>query len=254
MKAPSPRAALAEVASFLDDRLAIHTFDEPESNGLMVDGSKEVSHVAAAVSTSFFAIEQAAAAGAQLLLTHHPSWDRFDLTNRSKKLARLRELGLAHYAAHSSLDGAPEISNSDGLARALGVQVERRFLDYCGGKAGVIGRAEGTFAALVERAVENLGLPVESWQNASSFGVVAVASGRADSPSAIAEAQAAGAQTYVTGEGSMWTKLYAREAGVDLIFGSHYATETFGVRSLAQLLQERFGLGWTFIPEQEGIR
>lgn len=245
---------LAEITSWLDERLGIHRFDEPDSNGLLVSGPEKIERVALAVSTSYFAIERASALGAQLLITHHPSWDRFDLAHRVAKQALLRERGLAHYAAHSSLDGAPGISNSDGLAQALGVDVERRFLDYCGGQAGVIGRVDGTFAGLVAKASTVLSVSIDSWENSPTFGVIALAAGRADSPAAIAEAQASGADTYVTGEGTMWTKLYARESAMNLIFGTHYATETFGVGSLGQLCGERFGIAWTFIPEQEGIR
>jgi len=67
-------------------------------------------------------------------------------------------------------------------------------------------------------------------------------------------ARQAGADTYVTGEGSMYTKLYARERGVNLIFGTHWATETLGVKGLAAQLEQRFGLPWLFIAEQDDIR
>jgi putative NIF3 family GTP cyclohydrolase 1 type 2 len=39
----------------------------------------------------------------------------------------------------------------------------------------------------------------------------------------------------------------ARETGVTLIAGGHYATETFGVRALGDLLAERFGICHTFV-------
>ena len=245
---------IEDVATYLDERLRIHEFDEPDSNGLLLRASDEVRRVAVAVSASHHAIEGAAAAGAQLLLTHHPSWERFDLGHAARKREILGARGLSHYAAHSSLDGAPGISNSDGCADALGVRVERRFLSYCGGLAGIIGRADGTFAELVERAGMAFGVPVESWANAATFGVVAIASGRADTPQAIEEARTLGADTYVTGEGNMWTKLYARESGVNLVFGTHYATETYGVKALGRLIEERFGLPCTFVPEANGIR
>jgi dinuclear metal center YbgI/SA1388 family protein len=245
---------LATVAAFLDERLSIANYDEPDSNGLLLRTSDSVTRVAVAVSASFHAIEGAAAAKADLLVTHHPSWERFDLEHAAAKRIRLRESGLSHYAAHSSLDGAAGISNSDGLAHAAGVTVERRFLPYCGGLAGVIGRSSGSFEEMVTRLRSTLGTPVEAWKNSERFGVVALAGGRADAPSAIDEAKQAGADTYVTGEGSMWTKMYARESGINLVFGTHYGTETFGVHALGELLHEFFGLPWMFIPEAEGVR
>ncbi|MCA1810290.1 MAG: Nif3-like dinuclear metal center hexameric protein [Lentisphaerae bacterium] len=39
----------------------------------------------------------------------------------------------------------------------------------------------------------------------------------------------------------------AREYGVNAVFGGHYATETFGVRALAEWLNRRFGLRAEFV-------
>lgn len=247
--------AIDEVARWLDERLELSRYDEPGSNGLIVRASEHVTTVAVAVNASYHVIREAAARGAQLLLTHHPSWQRFDLEHAERKRALMLELGVSHYAAHSSLDGANGFSNSDLLAEALGVRVERRFLPYCGGQAGVIGRSDArSFGELVERLRAACGADAAAWRNTDRFGLVAVATGRADAAGAIAEAAALGADTYVTGEGNMWTKLYARESGVNLAFGTHYATETFGVRALAAALTERFGLRCTFVDEEPEIR
>jgi putative NIF3 family GTP cyclohydrolase 1 type 2 len=51
----------------------------------------------------------------------------------------------------------------------------------------------------------------------------------------------------VTGEPSEPAMADARETGVTLIAGGHYATETFGVRALGDLLAERFGVTHTFV-------
>ena len=48
------------------------------------------------------------------------------------------------------------------------------------------------------------------------------------------EARSLGCDTYLTGEGSMYTKLYAREAGLNLIFGTHYATEKPGPMAISR--------------------
>ena len=39
----------------------------------------------------------------------------------------------------------------------------------------------------------------------------------------------------------------AREAGIHFIAAGHYATETFGVRALGELLAERFGVEHDFV-------
>jgi putative NIF3 family GTP cyclohydrolase 1 type 2 len=39
----------------------------------------------------------------------------------------------------------------------------------------------------------------------------------------------------------------AREAGVHFIAAGHYATETFGIRRIVELVAERFGVEHVFI-------
>ena len=83
----------AEVAAYLDELLnaALFRDNEPE-NGLVVDGGRPVTIVAAAVNTTFDAIDAAAAAGVELLLVHHTSWSYIDRSLHEPKMARLREL------------------------------------------------------------------------------------------------------------------------------------------------------------------
>ena len=69
----------------------------------------------------------------------------------------------------------------------------------------------------------------------------------------IEEALALGCDTYLTGEGSMYTKLYARERGVNLIFATHQATERYGVQALAERLSAHFRLPWTWVREEPDI-
>ncbi len=131
--------------------------------------------------------------------------------------------------------------------------VEGRFLEYCGGQAGVYGLCDGTFAEFVECANAVLGVEVESWQNSDSFRRVGIATGGAGMTSMLEEARALGCDTYLTGEGSMYTKLYAREVGMNLIFGTHYATEMPGPKALAEHLSSHFALPWSFIAEDPDV-
>jgi putative NIF3 family GTP cyclohydrolase 1 type 2 len=66
------------------------------------------------------------------------------------------------------------------------------------------------------------------------------------------EAAAAEADALVTGEGK--GKLYhqAREVGVTVFLAGHYATETFGVRALADLVAE-WGLETTYVDCPTGL-
>ena len=245
---------LDDVVAFLDEKLEVHKFDEVASNGLVLRAAETVSRVAAAVNTSFHAMTRAKFADADLLIVHHRTWPEIDLELAPQKLDRLKDNGISLYGAHSALDGASGFGNPDLLATALGVIVHDRFLPYHGGMAGVVGRHDRTFAQLCERMRDVLGEPIEAWENAPTCKRIAIATGGAGNTTMLEAARQRGADTYVTGEGSMYTKLYARERGINLIFGSHWATETLGVKSLASQLEERFGLPWVFIAEQDDIR
>jgi putative NIF3 family GTP cyclohydrolase 1 type 2 len=62
-----------------------------------------------------------------------------------------------------------------------------------------------------------------------------------------------GVDTFVTGEGPHWTHALAEDAGINVFYGGHYATETFGVQALAEHLSRRFKLPWTFLDHPSGL-
>ena len=64
---------------------------------------------------------------------------------------------------------------------------------------------------------------------------------------AIHEAGPLGLDALVTGEPSEPVMGEAREYGVHFLAGGHYATETFGIRRLGELIAERFSVEHEFI-------
>ncbi len=79
---------------------------------------------------------------------------------------------------------------------------------------------------------------------------VGVVTGAGGMTALLEEARALGCDTYVTGEGSLYTKLYARERRMNLLLGTHTATERPGVESLAQGLQTALP-GLEIVPLRE---
>jgi len=71
--------------------------------------------------------------------------------------------------------------------------------------------------------------------------------------SELAKAAAEGVDTFVTGEGPHWTYALAEELGVNILYGGHYATETFGVKALAAELAHRFKVPWIFLDHPTGL-
>jgi putative NIF3 family GTP cyclohydrolase 1 type 2 len=45
----------------------------------------------------------------------------------------------------------------------------------------------------------------------------------------------------------------AEDLGLNVLYGGHYATETFGVKALAEHLSLRFKVPWTFLDYPTGL-
>jgi putative NIF3 family GTP cyclohydrolase 1 type 2 len=78
-----------------------------------------------------------------------------------------------------------------------------------------------------------------------------VVTGGAGSQLKIAAAE--GVDTFITGEGPHWTYALAEELGLNVFYGGHYATETFGVKALAAELSKEFGVPWVFLDHPTGL-
>ena len=76
----------------------------------------------------------------------------------------------------------------------------------------------------------------------STVGIVTGAGGFA-----LHEAGPLGLDALVTGEPSEPVMGEAREYGIHFLAGGHYATETFGIRRLGELVAERFSIEHEFI-------
>jgi putative NIF3 family GTP cyclohydrolase 1 type 2/ribonuclease HI len=255
-RAPLPTAATprppAEIAAYLDALLNAAAFrdNEPE-NGLVIDGRQPVTRIGAAVNTTFAAIDAAAAAGVQLLLVHHTSWPYIDRSLHDPKMARLRELGISLYCAHASLDDADRIGTGFALASLIGMDVQGRFADYEGAPAGVYGPwQQGSLESLLRAVVGAIGGQPEAIRGAKECRRIGIVTGAGGLSGWLEEARELGCDTYLTGEGSMYTRLFAKEAGMNLVLAGHYRTEAPGIRGLAAELSTALEMPWTFIDDE----
>ena len=94
---------------------------------------------------------------------------------------------------------------------------------------------------------------MEAHQHAKTAERIAVITGAGGMTHWMDEAQALGADTYITGEGSMYTRMFARETGMNLIFGTHHATEAPGIRALAARLEAEAAIPWEFIADSPDV-
>jgi dinuclear metal center YbgI/SA1388 family protein len=245
-----------EIVAFCDQLLEIAAFDDYGPNGLQVPGTTEVSKVATGVSANRAFIEAAIESGAQLAIAHHGLFWGGDPQALSRQMAeRLRalltaEVSLAAY--HLPLDAHPELGNNALLCTKLGFEQEGRFAESGGQPIGIVGRsAEGIEApALIKRVGELVGRePLTFDAGAAMVRSIGIVSGGASAQ--IREAIALGLDAYLTGEPSEPAMADAREGGIHFIAAGHYATETFGVRRLGEILAERLAVEHEFIDHSQ---
>jgi dinuclear metal center YbgI/SA1388 family protein len=248
---------LTELVLYLNDYLRVTAVpDAPHAlNGLQVSNAGAVSRVAAAVDLCEATVRLAAEQGADLLLVHHGLfWGGLGpLTERRyRRVAGLVKYNIALYSAHLPLDLHPDVGNNAVLARQLGVMLRGAFGEEYGVPIGVWGEVDELRTVLGQRLTSLLGgaprlLPFGP-ERARRVGIVTGAAG-----SLIGQAAAAGLDTYITGEGPHHTFFDAEELGLNVFYAGHYATETVGVKALAEHLRTRFDLPWTFLDHPTGL-
>ena len=230
----------------------------PAQNGLQLGNrSGEVSRIAVAVDACLPVVKAAAEQGADLLIVHHGMfWSGVQpiVGGYYEKLKLAMDAGLAIYSAHIPLDVHPTLGNNAQLVKALGLGAAAKpFFDWKGIKLGLRADVSLDRETLRENVLEATGgasahLCPGGPETTQSIGVITGGAGG----EIFALAQT-GIDTFITGEGPHWSYTAAEELGINLIYGGHYATETFGVKALASWLSDRFGLPWEFIDHPTGL-
>jgi dinuclear metal center YbgI/SA1388 family protein len=225
------------------------------ANGLQVENRGQVTRIAAAVDASLATVKLAVAAKADLLLVHHGLFwgDSHPWTGKRYELLQLLlEHNLAVYSAHLPLDLHPKLGNNARLCAALGFKKLKPFLVNHGQPIGFqtetsIARSE--LSRRLQRATGAVPLVIPG--GPARCRRIGVVSGGAGEELKLALQE--GVDTYITGEGPHWTYALAEEMGLNVLYGGHYATETFGVKALAAELSKKFKLPWQFLDHPTGL-
>ena len=251
-----------ELVARLDDELRTADYADVDAsaNGLQVGpATHDVTHVAFAVDAAVETIEQAAQVGADVLVTHHGlSWGGIErITDlQYRRIAPLIENELALYTSHLPLDGHQQLGNAAGVAEILNLRNRAPFGTMGGEYIGQRGQTidEVTVGELCETLQSTLDTGGEVVQvlecGPSSIRDVAIVTG--SGVDWLDEAVEVGADVLVTGEGKGKAYHEAREFGIHVVLAGHYATETFGVRSLSELVSG-WGVETTFIDCPTGL-
>lgn len=251
-------AELKEIVEYLDEFLRIREIEDYPGalNGLQVENRSPVEKLAGAVDACQVTIDLTAEAGAQLLLVHHGLFwgdPRALVGPDYRRIRALVEADIAVYGAHLPLDVHPEVGNNVLLAAALDLAPEGRFGRHRSLEGiGVWAAADLSRAELVGRLREACGTePRVIPGGPTHVRRLGIVTGGA--ASLIGEAHREGLDTFITGEGAHHTFHQATELGLNVIYAGHYATETFGVRTLAERVAERFSLDCAFLDHPTGF-
>jgi dinuclear metal center YbgI/SA1388 family protein len=220
-------------------------------NGLQVSHGWTVKKIGWAVDADIESIRKAGKERVDFLIVHHGLFwgsSAIDRKIRAKRIREAKRLGVAIYSSHLPLDAHPELGNSIGLLRALGLEKwkRKRFGKAMGREIGY--KVEGgrwklrdlvnrmallrceprpsrgsSFAGLASRVKVVAAGPVVC----RKIGIVTGGFGDLD------QMVKARLDTLITGEADYPTEVKAKELGINLVLGGHWETEVFGVRLIS---------------------
>jgi dinuclear metal center YbgI/SA1388 family protein len=252
-----------EIAKYTDELLETESTPDYSSalNGLQLENQSEITGIAAAVDFSTRSINAAITMSANLLVVHHGMFWEGPGPLRAAAYRRLRlliENDIAVYSSHLPLDRHPTFGNNVLLAKELGLKPSGAFAQFEGIFIGVTGETNIETSALAERARgfstacggDVRTTPLKSDRRTRRWGICTGAGASADT---LREAGKLKIDTLIVGEGPHWTAVHAEENEIAIIYAGHYATETLGVRALAQHLGEKYRIPSSFISAPTGL-
>src|SRR3954452_834353 len=240
-------ASLHTIAEHLDAILEPSAYDDYGPNGIQVPGRETVETVVTGVSANVELFARAREQEAELVLVHHGLFwagPPRPLDRASKRRLQLlfdADMSLAAY--HLPLDGHLEHGNNALLADAIGCASKSAFGQHKRATIGVAGRFEGEGIApeeLVARVhAATGGEPLAFTDGPERVRSVGIVSGAG--ADYLDDAIANGPGPWGAREPTERAMARAREPEIRFVAAGHYATETFGVRRLGDLLAARFG-------------
>ncbi|MDA0848787.1 MAG: Nif3-like dinuclear metal center hexameric protein [Verrucomicrobia bacterium] len=245
---------LDSVVSYCHKRLnldSIIDFDNAE-NGLQLENNGRVTKIAASVDAGLIPLQQASQAKADLLLCHHGLfWSPITpiKDHNYKKIKTAMDNNIAVLSAHLPLDCHPEIGNNALLAKALNLEVIDTFLEYKGTHYSFICQSSGCTRMMLTERLKTLFPKTFSSILYGSETPEKIAILTGSGQSAVPYLKAHNIDTLITGELKQHHFNMAQEMELNLYPCGHYATETFGVKALAEELANHFKIEWTFLDQ-----
>ena len=224
-------------------------------NGLQLQNNGKINRLAAAVDANLPVAREAVRLGADLLIVHHGiGWAPLcPVTGgRYEFLKFCMENNLSIFSSHLPLDAHPRLGNNVLLARALGFPAGTSFFPEKGTRLGRKIKTHISRELLLKKLSAALGeKPLMIPAGPAMCRSIGIVTGGAGNE--LTRAVSEGIDTFITGEGAHWTYSLALELNVNVFYGGHYLTETFGVKALAENISKKFHLPWRWIDMPSGL-
>jgi dinuclear metal center YbgI/SA1388 family protein len=256
----SATVSLPDVVNFLNQELNVSCYSDIAHNGLQVESPRrDLITVGFAVDAGMSVLTEACRRNCQLLVVHHGiMWGKLEpfVGPLARKLALCLEQGLSLYAAHLPLDGHTTLGNAAQLARFLGATDIQPFFHYKGSSIGALAtlptpRSLAEITSQLSQCEGALNPPLTLPFGRTIVQRIGIATGSASS--LIPETVERGLDLLITGEPKQEAYHSARDLNCSVVCMGHYASETFGVRALERVLEEKFGVKTEWISEPTGI-
>ncbi len=241
-----------EISQFLDKTLRIKDIEDESNNGLQVANHGSIKKIGFAVSATMDAFELAKQAGCNMIMVHHGiSWKdslKYITDVNYERIKFLTNSNIALYACHLPLDKHPKLGNNIQLCRLFGLKNIKDFGEYNKSLIGFMGNLnkEILLRDFVNLAEDRLKTTCDVLDfGKKSVKRIAIVSG--GGAKMVTQAAKQKADLYFTGEPSLSAYDLAKELKINLVYAGHYATETFGVKAVAELLKKRFGFNTVFL-------
>lgn len=247
-----------KLVNYLDTFLAVTPITDDALNGLQVEGTARISKAAFAVDACLQTLKISARKQTDILIVHHGFYwagHSQPVTGIMKdRISLLLSNNISLYASHLPLDAHDEIGNNVMLAKLLGLEILGKYAPYKNLEIGVLAKPKKSLKR--SELVRKLDGTLHSRARVLPFGPstikkIGIVSG--DGAFALGDCKKNCADTFITGETEHIAYHYAKEARINMICAGHYATETVGVRALADHIRGKFPIECEFISAPTGL-
>lgn len=212
---------------------------DPDGIDICISPDEEIKKIVVALDVTKEISDYASCEGSNLIITHHPlifnKISTIDSSNATgKRIISLISKGISSVSYHTRLD-KHDGGVTDSLCECLGLKKEYRISN---GLVNICSIEETDFESFSKKIESTLGVPLRCFNNSKVVKKIAVCGG--GGKSFLDDVALEGADTYITGEVDHPRLIDAAEYGINLILGSHYATEALVLPFLQKTIKEGF--------------